>query len=178
MEVPRLGAKPSRERRVPLRIRTGKHPLDNTAVHRSATRWWRRCPGCGSLPGGAGGIRRRLSGGGRWRAYRSDDVGLPHPGRHPGTSSAAPAGSPETYDRGLPGRRREMKDLQRDGREGVVTNVVAFAPSWTSASISGLGEHSQLPDRFWIGPRRVVEVEAAGPVEGGQRGSAAGADCA
>lgn len=163
MEVPRLGAKVFEQAAGFLRIRDGKHPLDNTAVHPERYTLVERMArdvgvSLAELVGNEGALERLA---GRLEGYRSDDVGLPtlqdildelrRPGRDPRETFEPPAFRDDV---------REMKDLQEGmALEGVVTNVVAFG-AFVDIGVhqDGLVHISQLADRFVKDPGEVVKV--------------------
>jgi uncharacterized protein len=163
MEVPRLGAKAFEQAAGFLRIRGGKHPLDNTAVHPERYALVERMArdagvSLAELVGNESALERLA---GRLESYRSDDVGLPtlqdildelrRPGRDPRETFEPPAFRDDV---------REMKDLQEGmALEGVVTNVVAFG-AFVDIGVhqDGLVHISQLADRFVKDPGEVVKV--------------------
>ena len=163
MEVPRLGAKAFEQAAGFLRIRDGKHPLDNTAVHPERYTLVERMArdvgvSLAELVGNEAALERLA---GRLESYRSDDVGLPtlqdildelrRPGRDPRETFEPPAFRDDV---------REMKDLQKGmALEGVVTNVVAFG-AFVDIGVhqDGLVHISQLADRFVKDPGEVVKV--------------------
>jgi protein Tex len=161
LDVPRLGPKAFEQAAGFLRLRSGEHPLDRTAVHPERYALVERMAKDAGVR-----LEALIENEAAVRAipldrYVSGDVGLPtlrdivdellRPGRDPRESFEPPAFRPDIA---------EVKDLKEGMRlEGVVTNVVAFG-AFVDVGVhqDGLVHVSQLADRFVRDPSEVVQV--------------------
>ncbi len=160
-KVPRFGPKAFEQAAGFLRIRSGKHPLDDSAVHPESypiVESMARSLGCSveDLMQDANS-RSRIS----LKSFVSDKVGLPtlsdimeelaKPGRDP-----RPAFEHFSFAESI----KELTDL-RPGMKlpGVVTNITAFG-AFVDIGVhqDGLVHISQLADRFVSDPKEVVKV--------------------
>ncbi len=161
-KVPRFGPKAFEQAAGFLRIRNGKRPLDNSAVHPESyhiVEAMARSLDCsvGDLMGDSA-LRSQID----LKAYVSNKVGLPtlndiveelaKPGRDP-----RPAFEHFSFAEGV----KEITDL-RPGMKlpGVVTNITAFG-AFVDIGVhqDGLVHISQLADRFVSDPKEVVKVQ-------------------
>jgi protein Tex len=161
LDVPRLGAKAFEQAAGFLRVRSGEHPLDATAVHPERYALVARMAAdlgvtlAELVRNDALVDRIELS------RYVSDDVGLPtlrdiadelrRPGRDPRDEFELPAFRVDLT---------ELKDLLPGMQlEGVVTNIVAFG-AFVDVGVhqDGLVHVSQIEDRFVKDPADVVKV--------------------
>ena len=161
LKVPRLGPRAFEQAAGFLRVRSGEHPLDRTAVHPERYGLVERMAAdlgmtLDELVENDDAVRRIDI-----ARYVSDDVGRPtledildelrRPGRDPRDTFEAPAFREDVT---------AVKDLKAGMRlEGVVTNVVAFG-AFVDVGVhqDGLVHVSQLADRFVKDPGDVVAV--------------------
>ena len=161
LKVPRFGAKAFEQAAGFLRIRDGKHPLDNTAVHPGALR---AGGGHGRRSGRLSGTAGRRSGPGRQNrseALCDGEVGLPtltdiidelkKPGRDPRSQFQTASFRDDI---------REINDL-KEGMilQGVVTNVTAFG-AFVDIGVhqDGLVHISHLANRYVKDPNDAVKA--------------------
>lgn len=161
LKVAKLGPKAFEQAAGFLRIRNGKQPLDNTAVHPESYGVVQTIAKDLQLPlTEAPKIAERLQAGGLKR-YVTDTIGEPtlrdimreleKPGRDPRAQFTY-----ATFKEGV----HEMSDLQVGMElEGVVTNVANFG-AFVDIGVhqDGLVHVSQLADRFISDPKQVVKV--------------------
>jgi uncharacterized protein len=161
LKVPRFGKKAFEQAAGFLRIRDGKQPLDNTAVHPERYKLVEQM----ARDGGAN-MTQLISEPARLDSidlnrYVAADVGLPtlrdimnelkKPGRDPRETFVSASFREDVM---------EIKDLQEGMRlNGVVTNVAAFG-AFIDLGVhqDGLVHISQLADRFVKDPNEVVKV--------------------
>jgi uncharacterized protein len=161
LKVPRLGAKAFEQCAAFLRIRDGKQPLDNSAVHPESyplVDHMAEVLGCKTLElVGNPELTQKLSAGqfinNTFGEYTVRDVinELAKPGRDP-----RPEFKTATFAAGI----ETIKDLQLGMRlEGVVTNVTNFG-AFVDIGVhqDGLVHISQLADRFVQDPHSLVKA--------------------
>jgi uncharacterized protein len=161
LKVPRLGAKAFEQAAGFLRVRSGQHPLDATAVHPERYALVERMAADLATELDAIIANDALIDRIDLKRYVSADVGLPtlqdivaelrKPGRDPRAVFELPAFRDDV---------REPKDLQPGMQlEGVVTNLVAFG-AFVDIGVhqDGLVHVSQLADRFVRDPAEIVSV--------------------
>lgn len=166
LDVPRLGPKAFEQAAGFLRVGSGEHPLDATAVHPERYPLVERMAAdlgleLQALVANEAAIDRIDLG-----RYVDEEVGRPtlediidelrRPGRDPRDAFEAPAFRKDVT---------ELKDLKRGMRlQGIVTNVVAFG-AFVDVGVhqDGLVHISQLADRFVKDPNE--EVAVGQPVE-------------
>jgi uncharacterized protein len=161
LKVPKLGPKAFEQAAGFLRIRAGKTPLDNTAVHPESYGIVEQMAKDLSLPlqeiGQISARVRELN----LKRYITETVGEPtlrdilgeleKPGRDPRAAFQY-----ATFKEGI----HEMKDLEIGMRlEGVVTNVTNFG-AFVDIGVhqDGLVHISQMADRFVNDPTEIVKV--------------------
>jgi uncharacterized protein len=160
LKVPKLGPKTFEQAAGFLRIRGGKNPLDNTAVHPERYKLVESIAKDGNLPlTDTAKIAAQLKA--NLKQYVTDSLGEPtlrdiiaeleKPGRDPRAEFKY-----ATFKEGI----KEISDL-RDGMEleGVVTNVANFG-AFVDIGVhqDGLVHVSQLSDRFVSDPKQIVKV--------------------
>jgi protein Tex len=160
LKVPQLGPKAYEQAAGFLRIRAGKNPLDNTAVHPERYELVASIAKASQLPLAATAqiaeqLKRQLN------SYITDTIGEPTL-RDIITELAQPGRDPraEFHYATFQADVKEISDLQVGMKlEGVVTNVANFG-AFVDIGVhqDGLVHVSQLADRYVSDPKTVVKV--------------------
>ncbi|NJL69997.1 MAG: S1 RNA-binding domain-containing protein [Microcoleus sp. SM1_3_4] len=159
LKVPKLGAKAFEQAAGFLRIRDGKNPLENTAVHPESYKIVQAIAQDLQIPLSefAGDRLKKID----FRRYVTDSIGEPtlrdivseleKPGRDPRAEFRY-----ATFDAGI----QAISDLKVGMElEGMITNVANFG-AFVDIGVhqDGLVHVSQLADRFVSDPKQIVKV--------------------